>query len=314
MKKYFFTLYIVFIILAEFSCNNSSYSANEKMDSATEVKKDSIVKTNNSSPTKSADPSVDSSAQSPKASMSNDSLRSSDMKKINRPRADFDIRDSSVMHFDTSLAMIVPPHLPRDAPAKDSQYNNAARRSAVLGYSFFKNIKQHETRNIIAYVSIINAISHVIDTLKDLNAGETPQRANDTATILARNIFVFKALDIQLLNAGDSDFLIKPFSERRQLIDSSDGNSWTWSVTPLTNKQHGRLIMNIIAEKSDGSRQPFNVITIPITISIDKAINRTLWQWMMDNPEKVFTIILIPFIAFFWKQIIGLFKKKDDKT
>jgi len=31
----------------------------------------------------------------------------------------------------------------------------------------------------------------------------------------------------------------------------------------------------------------------------------------MHNPEKVFTIILIPLIIFFWKQIAGFFKKKD---
>jgi hypothetical protein len=194
---------------------------------------------------------------------------------------------------------------------KQTNSGNVAKRSAVFGYSFFKNIKQHETRNINAYVSILNQVSTVINTLKDINATEIPERSNDTATIMTRNIFVFKALSIQLLNAGDSDFIIKPFSESRQIIDSANGNSWTWSVTPRTDKLHGRLIMNVVAEKQDGSREPFNIINIPITIIIDKALDRTLWQWMMDNPEKVITIILIPFIVFFWKQIAGLFKKKE---
>jgi hypothetical protein len=188
--------------------------------------------------------------------------------------------------------------------------NTIARRSAVFGYSVFKNMRQNETREINAFVSIINPESKVIDTLEEINASNIPERRSDTATIITKNIVLYKSLNIQLFNAGDSDFIIKPFSESSQVIDSTNGNSWSWAVTPRTDKKHGTLIMNVIAEKPDGSHEPFSTIQIPITISIDKAIDRTLWQWMMDNPEKVITIILIPFIVFFWKQITGLFKKK----
>jgi hypothetical protein len=184
------------------------------------------------------------------------------------------------------------------------------KRSAVFGYSFFKNIRQNETRKIDAFVSVINPISKVIDTLKEINAAYIPERTNDTATVFAKNIMVYKSLDIQLYNAGDSDFIIRAYSERNQEIDSLDGNSWSWTVTPRTDKKYGTLIMNVVAEKPDGSHEPFSTIQIPITISIDRAIDRSLWQWMMDNPEKVITIILIPFIIFFWKQITGLFRKK----
>lgn len=200
---------------------------------------------------------------------------------------------------------------------KDSNSNTGIdeqnkKRSAVLGYSFFKNMREHETRDINAYVTIINKISLVIDTLKEINGSDIPERSNDTATILSKNIILFKALDIELANGGDSNFIIKPFAESRQVIDASDGNSWTWAITPRTNKKYGALIMNVIAEKPDGSREPFSTIKIPITISIDSDIGRSLWQWMMDNPEKVITIILIPFIVFFWKQISSLFKKKAN--
>ncbi len=195
---------------------------------------------------------------------------------------------------------------------KDSAVANMDKlRKAVFGYSFFKNIQQSETRNINAYISVINAVSKVIDTLKQINLQDIPERKNDTATILTRNILFFKALTVQLVNAGDSDFVIKSFAESRQIIDSVNGNSWTWAVTPHTSKSHGRLIMNVVAEKPDGSREPFSTISIPITISLNKEINRTIWQWMMDNPEKVLTIILIPLVIFFWKQISGLFKKKE---
>ncbi len=214
---------------------------------------------------------------------------------------------SNMMSLDTSMMM----NDSLSHPKPSDKIKETKIRSAVFGYSFFKNIEQHETRNINAYVSIINSISHVIDTLKEINADDLPERKNDTATVLTRNIFVYKALDIQVINGGDSDFIIKSFSDSRQLIDSIDGNSWAWAITPRTDKLHGSLVMNIVAEKPDGSHEPFSVINIPITIIIDKQLNRTLWQWMMDNPEKVFTIILIPLIVFFWKQITGLFKKKS---
>lgn len=187
-------------------------------------------------------------------------------------------------------------------------------RKAVFGYSFFKNIQENETRNINAYVTILNGLSKVIDTLKQINAEDIPERKNDTSTIITKNIFVFKALTVHLVNAGDSDFIIKPFADARQIIDSVNGNSWTWAVTPLTSQEHTRLIMNVVAEKPDGSREPFSTINIPIDIKLDTSINRTLWQWMMANPEKVLTIILIPLIIFFWKQITGLFKKKDPEN
>ena len=187
-------------------------------------------------------------------------------------------------------------------------------RKAIFGYSFFKNMREHETRSVNAYVSIINAVSKVIDTLKELNATDIPVRKNDTATVLTRNMAVFKAVTVSLVNAGDSDFIIKPFAEAHQLIDSLGGNSWTWSVTPRTGKSYGSLVMNVIAERPDGTREPFSAINIPITISLDKGIIRTIWQWMMDNPEKVLTIILIPLIIFFWKQIVGLFKKETPET
>ena len=276
------SLFLIIILLAvslgEFSCRNEPGSR------TSDISSDSSL----------ANKTIDEKAPPPPAT-------------ADKPGKDISSPAPPVSTPDTARSSPTPPVSLPD----DKETNNVAKRSAVFGYSFFKNIKQHETRNINAYVSILNQVSTVINTLKDINATDVPERSNDTATVMTRNIFVFKALSIQLLNAGDSDFIIKSFSEARQIIDSANGNSWTWSVTPRTDKLHGRLIMNVVAEKQDGSREPFNIINIPITIIIDKALDRTLWQWMMDNPEKVITIILIPFIVFFWKELTGLFKKKE---
>lgn len=88
-----------------------------------------------------------------------------------------------------------------------------------------------------AFVSVADTVNKVIDTLKAINAADAPERKNDTATILTKNVLVFKALDVHLLNAGDSDFIIKAFTGSRQLLYSIDGNAWTWAVTPKTTKK-----------------------------------------------------------------------------
>lgn len=214
----------------------------------------------------------------------------------------------SIKHFDTSDSSISPTDRPAHEPDEPGSFQRK-KREAVFGYSFFKKIQQNESRPVYAYVSIINAISKVIDTLKQINATEIPERKSDTAVIFARNMFVFKAISVHLINAGDSDFIIKSFSEPRQIIDSLDGNSWSWEVTLLTHKKNSKLIMNVVVEKPDGSREPFSIINIPIVIQLDKQIGRIIWDWIMRNPEKAITIIIIPFIIFFRKQITCVFKK-----
>jgi hypothetical protein len=249
------------------------------------------------------------------------SCHSANMKEVTSSSASSDssvvtsaIVPYSSSHFNMNDSTIEKSgHNLQESPAfGESPVFDTKKRQAVFGYSFFKKIQQNETRPVYAYVSIINAVSEVIDTLRQINASEIPERKSDTAVIFTKNMFVFKALTVNLLNAGDSDFIIKPFTEAHQIIDSLDGNSWSWEVTPLTHKKYSKLIMNVVVEKPDGSREPFSTINIPIIIQLDKHLSRTIWDWMMRNPEKVITIILIPFIIFFWKQITGLFKKKKD--
>jgi len=249
------------------------------------------------------------------------SCHSANMKEVTSSSASSDssvvtsaIVPYSSSHFNMNDSTIEKSgHNLQESPAfGESPVFDTKKRQAVFGYSFFKKIQQNETRPVYAYVSIINAVSEVIDTLRQINASEIPERKSDTAVIFTKNMFVFKALTVNLLNAGDSDFIIKPFTEAHQIIDSLDGNSWSWEVTPLTHKKYSKLIMNVVVEKPDGSREPFSTINIPIIIQLDKHLSRTIWDWMMRNPEKVITIILIPFIIFFWKQITGLFKTKKD--
>ena len=172
-------------------------------------------------------------------------------------------------------------------------------RQAVLGYSFFKSMRQHETRKIDALVSIINSSAKVKDTLRQLNDGDVPVRKSNTASYFTENIIVFKYLNVTLIDP-DSDFHIAQIHDSdRQEIDNLMGNLWSWAVTPKTTKSQVRLILKVVAEKADGNRQAFSDRSIPIDISLDKSFGRSLVNWAHDNPEKLLVIILIPLIAFF---------------
>ena len=99
--------------------------------------------------------------------------------------------------------------------------------------------------------------------------------------------------------------MIRPAS-----FDSVSGNFWTWAITPKTKNTTATLILKVVAEKPDGSREAFQVKNIPININLDPGIFRSVYSWLYENPEKLLVLILIPLVAFFWKQITALFSKK----
>lgn len=194
---------------------------------------------------------------------------------------------------------------PSDNPPPPPEAQPA--RSAILGYSYFSHMRQHETRSVYAYISINNPQSVVISTVRNLSANENPVRRNDTVTINTYdlNMLLYKYVDVNLLQ-NDSDFIIhEVHPSARQEIDSVYGNKWQWNITPKTTKKFASLTLNVIAEKPNGSRDRFESRNISIDIAIDKSLNRTVWSWMMDNPGKTLTLVIIPLVAFFGKRIFG---------
>ena len=194
------------------------------------------------------------------------------------------------------------------------QPSTTNQRSGVLGYSYFRKMKQKETRNISAYVKINNSQAEVISQLKELNESVNPVRKSDTASIYTQNILLYSFLDVSLIDA-DSNFVLRSVHEsNRQKIDSLQGNLWQWAVTPKTDRKQARLILKVVAEKPDGNRDAFQSREIPIDISLDYSLFRTIWSWLMLHPESFLVLIIIPVITFAVKQYVNRKREKEFLT
>lgn len=185
-----------------------------------------------------------------------------------------------------------------------------APRSGILGYSYFKEMQQNETRSITAYLSIINPASKIIDKLNKINSDVLPERRNDTASVFTENMLLYKFVTITLIDP-DNDFTQKPIhNNNRQKIDTINGNSWQWEVSPKTDKTHTRLMLKVVAETPTGDENEFKSKNIPIDIAVDLNIFRSIYNWIYKNPEKALVLIIIPLVIFFGNKLFALFKRK----
>jgi hypothetical protein len=196
------------------------------------------------------------------------------------------------------------------------------KKAAVLGYSYFTDMKQDETRSIYAQVRAVN-VKEAIDKLsaqikEDLQSKNTqvmPERKSDTATYLTGiNVYYYKWLTITL-NDPDSNFRIDSLDyPQRQLIDTADGekNLWQWAVTPKTSVHYARLYLKVVAEKEDGTISPIDSREFNISIQLETNFWRSLVDWLRKNPEKLLVLILIPIVSYFGKKIFDRYQSKNN--
>lgn len=190
---------------------------------------------------------------------------------------------------------------------------DALPRTGILGYSFFKKMKQNETRDIYVYVTINNPKSEVIGDLKDLNQDYIPVRRGDTASIYTQNILLYRYLDVKLIDP-DHDFdVVQVHDSGRQLIDTIEGNHWQWSITPRTYKKQAQLILKVTAEKPDGTKDQFKSKDISIEITLEYGVFRRIWTWLMDHPERFLILLIIPFIGWIGKELYNAMKNAIKK-
>lgn len=196
------------------------------------------------------------------------------------------------------------------------------KKSGVLGYSYFKQMRQEETRNIDVQVVAVNAgnmvskvANNILADLKEMNNQVKAERKADTASYFTTdNIYFYKYLTITLSDPNDNFKIDSLHFPSRQFIDTIETNKWQWAVTPKTSVKNARLFINVVAEREDGSQKPIGIREIAIEIELKTNFWRTLLTWLSNNPDKLLVLILIPLAGYFGKKIIDTIKLKKNNT
>lgn len=196
------------------------------------------------------------------------------------------------------------------------------KKSGVLGYSYFKQMRQEETRNIDVQVVAVNAgnmvskvANNILADLKEMNNQVKAERKADTASYFTTdNIYFYKYLTITLSDPNNNFKIDSLHFPSRQFIDTIETNKWQWAVTPKTSVKNARLFINVVAEREDGSQKPIGIREIAIEIELKTNFWRTLLTWLSNNPDKLLVLILIPLAGYFGKKIIDTIKLKKNNT
>src|SRR5215218_8254568 len=154
MSKYIF----LFIFVSFCACNNASDSGDYSTDGLdTSATTATNTSTSTDIDTTSAGVSHDTSYK-----IGVDTVTTRPIPAIKPNRSSSDNQSPSmprpIPHIDTSATQV--------DTSKVS--NPEKKRTAILGYSYYKNMKQHETRRISAFVEVNNPASVVINKLEEI--------------------------------------------------------------------------------------------------------------------------------------------------
>lgn len=190
----------------------------------------------------------------------------------------------------------------RPAPA-----DSLIEKSAVLGYSYIREMERYETKNINVYISVNNPGSFIVDTLKKIIKSQASDLSDTAMAALdTQNVSFYKYLDIKLIDPDSAFKITRIHSQDKQIIDSLMDNRWRWTIRALTENPQALLILKVIAERPNGNVERLQDINIPIRIKIVPPQNviRKIWAFLGDNPEYFLTAILIPLAVYFGKKVL----------
>lgn len=190
-----------------------------------------------------------------------------------------------------------------------NNYRKISKKNAILGYSYPGKIFRNSQKSINVYVSINNSTGEIKDTLKNLiRLQQEIIDGTDTTHIETENIIFYKYLKVRLIDPDSVFKITKIHDSDRQEIDTIVGNRWRWNITTDSDIPSATLILKISAEQPNEILNDKNII---IHIEVDNlTIFRKIWIYLIDNPNIVVTLILIPLIAYLGKRLLE--KKKKE--
>jgi hypothetical protein len=180
---------------------------------------------------------------------------------------------------------------------------------ATLGISYFKSIRQYETKDL-RVTAIFNGDAKLVrKKIRDIEAVEyefVPKEDSSTIQVV-KDITLFKKLKIAL-HYDKADFTVSPVpqdAKEEQELDFESGNDWHWTVRAVAVKPHPAIVkVEIFGETHKGD---FKLIALKeVEIKIDITQTDTFWskarQWPGDHLDYIIESLIVPFIIYLWKR------------
>jgi len=189
---------------------------------------------------------------------------------------------------------------------------------ATLGISYFKSIRQYETKDL-RVTAIFNGDAKLVrKKIRDIEAVEyeyVPKQDSSTIRVI-KDITLFKRLKIKL-HYDKADFTVTPVPEDakdEQELDFESGNNWHWTVRAVADKPHPAIVkVEIFGENHKGD---FKLIALKeVEINIDITKSDTFWskasKWPGDHLDYIIESLIVPLVIYLWKRRR---KKKGDNS
>ncbi len=223
-----------------------------------------------------------------------------------------------------------PPPLPDpvevspEAPAEEEKPKNA-----VLGFSYFPQIPQDETRDLRVFVKVQSNDRQVTDKLKAIEKEDLEFTKTDDSSVvcIVKNIEAFKKLSIKPIYDTE-DFRITRVDDdvqsfydtdpNEQILDFRNGNYWHWKVKAIAKSPHmGNVTLLIKAETPQGQKIKLAERQINIKIGIDApklSLSRKAYQFADAHFKEILSLIIIPLALYLFNLIRKkyMLKKEDD--
>jgi hypothetical protein len=282
----------------------------ERVESNTEISKPEISPRSRPETTRKPSPPprrpIAPSEQEPKKSFETQSFAERE-----------DVRNSEMINSEKnsfSPSAISAVKVPSSHPVKEISIgspmnNDNVGVKATLGISYFKSIRQFETKDL-RVSAIFNGDANLVrKKIRDIEAIEyefVPKEDSSTIRVI-KDITLFKKLKIAL-HYDKADFTVTAVpedAEDEQELDFTEGNNWHWTLRAVAEKPHPAIVkVEIFGEDYKGS---FKLIALKeVEIKIDITESETFWskavKWPGDNLDYIIEGMLVPLIIYLWKR------------
>lgn len=222
-----------------------------------------------------------------------------------------EIKKQQTEYYHSLQKKVVKPKLPVGAVEKKAADSQPAAtengmKYGILGYSYPPSIRVGDSKTIHAFISVKFPESKVRDTLIKIVLSDDSRQKGDSI-VMVKAIRLYKEVTMTLA-CMDTVLTVTPIHpSASQLIDTVNGNKWSWDIYAKTADHPRSKLKLTIATTGPAS---YEEKTLVINIKVESNFVRVTYDYLMDNPKVLVSSILIPVVGFFGGRYFKRRKKR----